>query len=228
MLPFFTPSLLRTPRVLSLSLSLSLPLSLILSLLYYCSFSYSSSYSLSSSSSSLSSSVRVFLILFLKKPSRQKDVWSGKPSSTKRKTRAELSLFLTHTHVPVSVSVSVTHTHPTHVRARCSRSRSRSKLASYLFPMGISQVPKFYSYGVKVGDKGCGGKQKDFSVTWHFCFGLQDGLTWPLSTEHVRCDVTLNVKIKKKQRSRKQRTKKLVVWRDDFFFLRAHTVYVRK
>lgn len=63
--------------------------------------------------------------------------------------------------------------------------------------MGKSQVPKFYSYGVKVGDKGCGGKQKDFSVTWHFCFGLQDGLTWPLSTEHVRCDVTLNVKIKK-------------------------------
>ena len=174
MLPFFTPSLLRTPRVLSLSLSLSLPLSIILSLLYYCSFSYSSSYSLSSSSSS----VRVFLIHFLKKPSRQKDVWSGKPS-TKRKTRAEHSLFLTHTHVPVSVSVSATHTHPTHVRARCSRSRSRSKLASYLFPMGKSQVPKFYSYGVKVGDKGCGGKQKDFSVTWHFSRPNMWDVMWP-------------------------------------------------
>ena len=174
MLPFFPPSLLAYSTS-SLSLSLSLPLFLILSLLSYCSFSYSSSYSLSSSSSS----VRVFLIHFLKKPSRQKDVWSGKPSSTKRKTRAELSLFLTHTHVPVSVSVSVTHTHPTHVRARCSRSRSRSKLASYLFPMGKSQVPKFYSYGVKVGDKGCGGKQKDFSVTWHFSRPNMWDVMWP-------------------------------------------------
>jgi len=48
-----------------------------------------------------------------------------------------------------------------------------------------------------------------------------------LSTEHVRCDVTLNVKIKK-NKGLENKGQKNSSFDGMIFFLRAHTVYVRK